>query len=86
MLLHGGLPLAWGGAVVVPTALTVSGAVYARGWHRCRRRIPARFTPRQLAAFLGGIASLWVAIASPLEQAADARLSAHMVQHICCSP
>lgn len=82
MLLHGGLALHWAGAVVVPAALTVAGAVYARGWHRYRRRIPARFSSRQLAGFLGGLASLWVAIASPLHHAADTKLSAHMVQHI----
>src|SRR5262249_34866464 len=56
--------------------------IYAAGWRRCHRRLPARFTARHLAVFLGGLAALWIAIASPLDEMADELLSAHMVQHI----
>jgi cytochrome c oxidase assembly factor CtaG len=56
--------------------------IYGAGWRRYRRRLPARFTGSRPAAFLGGLACLAIAIASPLDQAADRLLSAHMVQHI----
>lgn len=82
MLLHGDLPLAWSGPAAVPAGLVIAGVLYARGWRRYRRRLPGRFGARQLTAFLAGLACLWIAIASPLDEAADARLSAHMVQHI----
>lgn len=56
--------------------------IYAAGWRRYRRILPSRYGASQLAAFLGGLACLWVAIVSPLDEAADVLLSAHMVQHI----
>jgi len=82
MLLHGDLPLAWAGPAAAPAGLAVAGVVYARGWRRYRRRVPERFAAPQLAAFLSGLACLCVAIASPLDEAADTKLSAHMMQHI----
>jgi cytochrome c oxidase assembly factor CtaG len=82
MLLHGDLPLGWGGPAAAPAALVIAGVVYARGWRRSRRRLPGRFAARQLTAFLAGLACLCIAIASPLDEAADTRLSAHMMQHI----
>lgn len=82
MLLHGNLPLEWAGLATVAFGIKVSGVVYLRGWRRSRLRLPGRFGWLQLAAFLGGIVCLVVAIASPLDEAADTLLSAHMVQHI----
>ena len=82
MLLHGDLPLAWGGSAAAPAGMAVAAVVYVRGWRRYRRRLPERFAARQLTAFLAGLACLCIAIASPLDEAADAKLSAHMVQHI----
>jgi cytochrome c oxidase assembly factor CtaG len=82
MLLHGDLPLEWARLATVALGIKVTGVVYVRGWRRSRRRLPGRFTGSQLAAFLGAIVCLYVAIASPLDEAADRLLSAHMVQHI----
>src|SRR6266498_1439527 len=82
MLLHGDLPLALAGPAAAPAGLVLAGVLYARGWRRYRRRLPGRFAARQLIAFLAGLACLCIAIASPLDEAADAKLSAHMVQHI----
>ena len=82
MLLHGDLPLGWVGPGTVPAGLAVAGVVYARGWRRYRHRLPERFAARQLTAFLAGLACLCIAIASPLDEAADTKLSAHMMQHI----
>jgi putative membrane protein len=82
MLLHGDLPLEWTRLATVAVGITVAGVVYARGWRRYRLRLAGRFAVPQLAAFLGGLACLCAAILPPLDEAADARLSAHMVQHI----
>jgi len=62
-------------------ALLVTGAIYARGWRVLSRRTPVRFGNGRLAAFLGGLGVIAVAVASPLHALADQRLSAHMTQH-----
>ncbi|HEY6224900.1 MAG TPA: cytochrome c oxidase assembly protein [Gemmatimonadales bacterium] len=72
----------WVGPATAVVGLAAGGLIYTAGWRRYRRRLPGRFAASHLAAFLGALASLWVAIASPLDEAADASLSAHMVQHI----
>ena len=82
MLLHSDVPLEWAGLAAVAAGIKVAGVVYARGWHRYRLRLPGRFGVPRLAAFLSGLACLCVAIASPLDEAADTKLSAHMMQHI----
>jgi len=82
MLLHAGLPLEWVGLATAVIGIKAGAVVYTAGWRRYRRKLPGRFTGTQLAAFVGGLVSLWAAIASPLDKAADKFLSAHMVQHI----
>jgi cytochrome c oxidase assembly factor CtaG len=82
MLLHADLTLEWVGPAAAAVWLTAGGVIYAAGWRRYRRRLPRRFTGSHLAAFLSGLGCLAVAIASPLDEAADRLLSAHMVQHI----
>jgi putative membrane protein len=82
MLLHGDLPLEWAGLAAGVVGIEVAGVAYVRGWRRYRLRLPGRFAVPQLAAFLGGLACLCAAILPPVDEAADARLSAHMVQHI----
>jgi cytochrome c oxidase assembly factor CtaG len=66
--------------VVVP--LLVAAAVYLRGWDRLRRQAPHRFGPLHLSAFLGGLAALFIALASPVEPFAGLLLQVHMVQHL----
>jgi putative membrane protein len=66
----------------VVATLAVVAAVYLRGWRTYHRRVPARFPPWRLQAFLAGLVSLWLAAASPADTLADQLLSAHMVQHI----
>jgi cytochrome c oxidase assembly factor CtaG len=81
-LLHADLPLEGVGPATVVVGLTAGGLIYTTGWLRYRRRLPGRFAASHVAAFLGGLACLGIAIASPLDEAADRLLSAHMVQHI----
>jgi cytochrome c oxidase assembly factor CtaG len=66
---------------VVTSELAVAALVYVRGWARIRRTRPALFPAWRLACFLGGIAALFVAVASPLDTFSDSLLFMHMVQH-----
>jgi cytochrome c oxidase assembly factor CtaG len=56
--------------------------VYVRGWLAIRKTRPRHFGPLRLSCFLLGLAVLWFAVAPPLDDLADAMLSAHMVQHL----
>jgi cytochrome c oxidase assembly factor CtaG len=53
-----------------------------RGWFSLPRRPGSRWQPRQPAAFLGGLAALYVALASPIDVFATRLLQVHMVQHL----
>jgi cytochrome c oxidase assembly factor CtaG len=65
------------------TLLTVlTSLIYVRGWFILRRTRGAQFNGWRLGAFLGGMASLWLAVGSPMDGFADALLSAHMVEHL----
>ena len=63
-------------------SLAVASAIYLRGWFVLHRILPSRFPPWRLLAFLGGTATLWFAVASPLDGMSSLLLSAHMVQHM----
>jgi cytochrome c oxidase assembly factor CtaG len=63
-------------------SLSVTGAIYLRGWLALRRRDPWRWHGGPLAAFLGGLACLFLALASPIEPFAGLLLSVHMLQHL----
>ena len=66
---------------IVTSELAVVALAYVRGWRRIRRTRPAQFPPWRLAAFLGGIAALFVAVASPLDTFSESLLFMHMAQH-----
>jgi len=82
MLLHGELPVARLGPAAVLASIATAAVLYARGVNSYRRRSPPRVSLWRLVAFLAGLACLWAALASPIDAAAEARLSAHMLQHI----
>ena len=42
-------------------------AIYLRGWLVLHRRDPQRWRGGRLAAFLGGLAAIYLALASPIE-------------------
>ena len=71
----------WRPAVLIP--LGALGVLYVRGWWwlrrvpRTRRAAPAW----RLAAYLTGLASVVLALCSPLELLAELSFTAHMVQH-----
>jgi putative membrane protein len=68
--------------MVVTLALTVVTMVYVRGWYRLRRSLPNVLSAGRLAAFMGGMFSLWAAVGSPLAVLDHQLLIAHMAQHL----
>jgi cytochrome c oxidase assembly factor CtaG/ferredoxin len=63
-------------------AAVLTAVVYARGWRTLNARMPERFGPGRLTAFLAGLAALLLAAASPLDAFAPFLLTVHMVQHL----
>jgi cytochrome c oxidase assembly factor CtaG len=66
---------------VVTSELALVALLYTRGWMRIRRTRPALFPGWRLGCFLGGIATLFIAVASPLDTFSDSLLFMHMAQH-----
>jgi cytochrome c oxidase assembly factor CtaG/polyferredoxin len=62
--------------------LLLAGFVYLRGWRRLSKLRPTRFGSWRLVCFISGLATVWIAISSPLDAFAGLLLSAHMVQHL----
>jgi cytochrome c oxidase assembly factor CtaG len=62
--------------------LALAAGIYTRGWLRLRARVSQRFSARHLAAFLGGLTAIAVALESPLHGLGARLLQAHMVQHL----
>lgn len=66
---------------IVTSTLALTAIVYIRGWTCIRRTRPEQFGVGRLAAFLGGIVALFVAVASPLDTFSESLLFMHMAQH-----
>ncbi|HWE49625.1 MAG TPA: cytochrome c oxidase assembly protein [Bryobacteraceae bacterium] len=62
--------------------LCLAAWLYWRGWRQMHRQSPQRYTPERLTAYLGGLAALFIALASPLDAFGNLLLEAHMVQHL----
>lgn len=62
-------------------ALLLVAALYTIGWIRARKTRPVHLTSWRLVAFLSGILSVFVAIASPLDTLSESLLFMHMAQH-----
>ena len=72
----------WSFAPWLAISLGLSAGIYLRGWLRLRQRGNKHFGPAQLVCFLGGIATIYVALMSPLDALAPLLMQAHMVQHL----
>ena len=79
--LNHGILRAWSFPLLPFVALTLTTALYLRGFRQARRTRPHELPPWRAACFLAGIASLWIALASPIDALDDFLLSAHMIQH-----
>src|SRR5882757_5061950 len=64
------------------SALLLTFLIYFRGWRILRKRNSKRWTWRQPAAFVGGLATIFLALASPIEPFASLLLQVHMMQHL----
>ena len=60
----------------------ISAGIYLRGWRLLHRRDPERWHFGRLAAFLVGLATIYLALASPIEPFASLLLQVHMLQHL----
>lgn len=67
---------------VVVAGLVGAALAYARGAARLRRRGARGPSARRAASFWGGLSALGIALVSPLDAAAGALFSFHMVQHL----
>src|SRR5207245_4041978 len=56
--------------------------IYGRGWLVLHRRSAQRWHAGRMAAFGGGLAAIFLALASPIEPFAALLLQVHMVQHV----
>lgn len=72
----------WSPPLAVNASLCLAILVYAKGWIRLHATFPKLIPAWRLAAFLAGVAGLWLAIGSPLEAFDDVSLTVHMVQHL----
>lgn len=74
--------LSWAIEPVPTLALLATGLIYSLGWRRLNAQVPARFPVERLLSFVGGLAVIFVALASPLDAFAGWLLIVHMVQHL----
>jgi len=75
------LLLDWNIPPLTTLALLLTALAYIRGWLLIGRTRPEQFPEWRLACFLGGLFSLFLAVASPIDTLDDRLLTAHMVQH-----
>src|SRR5258707_1613777 len=68
--------------ILLMLALMVLALVYLRGWYRLQNAFPNVLSVWRLAAFMGGLFSLWAAAGSPLAGLDHHFLTAHMAQHL----
>jgi cytochrome c oxidase assembly factor CtaG/ferredoxin len=64
------------------TALLVCASIYLRGWLALHGRDSRRWHVGHVTAFFGGLAAIYLALASPIEPFAALLLQVHMVQHL----
>jgi cytochrome c oxidase assembly factor CtaG/polyferredoxin len=72
----------WPSSPWLAAGLLVSAAIYGRGWITLHRRDPDRWHSGKLAAYLGGLATLFLAFGSPIESFGSLLLQVHMIQHM----
>jgi putative membrane protein len=63
-------------------SLVAVGGMYLRGFVLARRTRPEELPAWRAGCFFAGIASIWIAIASPIDALDDFLLTAHMIQHL----
>jgi hypothetical protein len=59
-----------------------AAALYVRGWETLSHRMPDRFGPVRQIAFMAGLASIVIALSSPVDAVSPLLVQAHMTQHL----
>src|ERR1700674_3097484 len=72
---------AWSFPLPLFAVLSITLLVYLRGWRAANCTRPHELPPWRASAFIAGIVSLWIALASPIDALDDYLLAAHMIQH-----
>ena len=72
----------WSFPPVVMFGIELSALVYLIGWWRLRRAAVPFVPPWRAVAFLSGLCTVWIALASPIDALNGYVLSAHMLQHM----
>ena len=73
----------WSPTLVIGSMLVAGAAlVYSRGWFSLRNAFPKLIPGWRLAAFMGGLLSVWAAVASPLATLDHQCLTIHMMKHL----
>jgi len=72
----------WSLPIWLTLSILLTSAIYISGWRAIRKTRRTQFTDLRLTSFLGGLALLWIATASPLDGFADTLLTVHMVEHL----
>jgi putative membrane protein len=72
----------WHLSVLLTSALVFIALVYLRGWLRLRSASPNTISVWPLAAFIGGLSFLWIALGSPLAALDHELLTIHMINHL----
>ncbi len=62
--------------------LVAVAAIYVRGWRLLNSEMPHKYGAGRVAAFLAGILTILLALASPLDALGGFLLQAHMIQHL----
>jgi len=79
------LLLSWDLRIEIIATLVLMGCIYSRGWWHLRRQSANRgrlATGWRLAAYLGGLFILGVALMSPIDVLAGQLFFMHMIQHL----
>ncbi|MGH7333542.1 MAG: cytochrome c oxidase assembly protein [Candidatus Rokuibacteriota bacterium] len=75
------LLLAWKWRSDVALVVVALGTVYLVGWYRLRRCDPRAAAGWRLALYLGGLATLCLALLSPIDSLGSLLFFVHMIQH-----
>jgi putative membrane protein len=76
-----GILAAWSFPPWPAVGIVIAGTLYLRGWRALQRTRERELRRWRAVCFFGGLLSLWIALASPIDALDDFLLSAHMLQH-----
>lgn len=71
----------WNWRSEVPVVAAVMATLYAAGWWRLRKRGARIATGWDLTLYLGGLATVCLALSSPIDSLASVLFLVHMIQH-----